>query len=601
MGDDHLKPYLYALSRFMAEGHVCLPIKHALLQDEDFWIEYHGGKPENLRFPENSGLLGKDDSALKPFVFHHEKLYLHRYFHYESRIIERIETMHQKSRQELSARWNELQQHKDKIREFLQDMEATATQPPTQSNDGNEALLQAWLRQVSVITGGPGTGKTTLIQRIVKMMRILDPHLTFAFAAFTGKASGKMREKLEDLLSENDHAPSTIHRLLGPKGLNSNFFKAGKDKPLKYKVVIVDECSMIGTPLFAKLLDALSDDTRLILLGDADQLPSIDAGTIFGDLCKALDSTPPAQSPSTAFSYCAELFKSGGNTLPADATPGILSRLTQNYRFPLDSHIGKVVQQVIHSEADVVTQIGTEPAVLEWDKTYSDATLKNFCHKFIPYILEPDIKTAIDKFNKVRILCAVNSSDQGVDALNAAVETILKRILREEPYKVKLNTQNAFYEHQPIMVTKNDKELNLFNGDVGIVRKLSDDGPLMVCFPSTDPSEIGAYWKDGKFQGFKAIQPAVLSDRTTVYAMTIHKSQGSEFNDILIVLPKLEEQRLLTAELLYTAITRWKDKTEEDTVGGKVVLQSTPEVLEKTIQNRIDRISGIQGRLSINL
>ena len=590
MQDEQLKPFVFALSKFMENGHVCLPINE-LPEDDEFWADYESGRPKNANFPDSSVLLGKDDKETKPFVFHKGKLYLHRYFFYESQILERIRALHQKSLDLYPDSINLLKTRKADILDFLSEGDSATAHSDAnnaQTDWGRVALIMALLQHITIITGGPGTGKTTLIKRIVKLLRQLDPNITFAFAAFTGKAAGRMREALADLPTAVDQAPNTIHKLLGSKGMDSKLFKHHKDNPLPYKVIIVDECSMIGTPLFAKLLDAVQEDAKVILLGDADQLASIEAGTIFGDLCKTLSQNSD---------FCNESLRALINEflppnapLPDSSKPGILIRLLKNFRYRPDSPLGIFTRNLISGEPGALPQLlEKQHEEFELDDAYSEEKLKAFCENYIAYILEPDIKSALDKLNDVRILCAVNASEQGVDALNEKVETILKRKVKKEA-NIILRTGDEFYEHQPIMVTRNDAALNLSNGDVGIVRRTEPEGPLMACFPCIDPKEKGAVFVDDEFKGYKAINIGFLSHRSTVYAMTIHKSQGSEFKNILIVLPKSVEQRLLTAELLYTALTRWKGD-------GKVILQSTRDVLEMTAGARIHRISGIPDRL----
>jgi len=267
---------------------------------------------------------------------------------------------------------------------------------------------------------------------------------------------------------------------------------------------------------------------------------------------------------------------------------GQLIRLLENFRFHAGSPVGRFTRALRAGDTDQINfLLNKQEKELQFDPTYSEEVLVEFVKRYIEYVSEPDIPTALEKLNKVRILCAVRQSEQGVERLNERVATILKKLLKE--HQITLRTDKDFYEHQPVMVTRNRRELGLSNGDVGIIRLV--DGLPKACFPCKSPTEYGAVVKDGMFLNYKAISVGLLTERETVYAMTIHKSQGSEFDHLLVVLPTGTDNRLLTRELLYTALTRMKD-------GGSIIIQGTNDTILRATERRIKRLSGIVQRLS---
>jgi exodeoxyribonuclease V alpha subunit len=590
-GHSELKPFLFALSSRMSDGHVCLPTQE-LPEDDEFWSEYPDGKPVLPDFPQNTEWVGQSVSDMKPLVLHDNMLYLTRYFDYESRIIGKIRQLAVAGRIRRQERMERMLQNKEyvlsKQSAYGTSYERSAAELPDWKQ---AAIMMAWMNNFTIITGGPGTGKTTTVKRIIELFRELEPGLSVAFAAPTGKAAVRMEESLGTAVGK--HKPVTIHVLLGSKGTDSHFFKHNASNLLPYDVIVIDESSMIGAPLFAKLLDAVGEDTRIILLGDSDQLASVDTGSLFGDLCYALRDKENRFSaeelnfinqfvPTARLIPDSQILEVGDHLFS-----GHLIRLLENFRFRSDSRVGSFTSALKEADTTQISEfLKSNDKELRFDATYNEEELNEFAGHFLHYILEPDIPKALEKLNMVRILCAVRQSEQGVERLNQRVETILKKLLK--PHKVKLQTDQDFYEHQPVMVTRNMRELGLSNGDVGIIRQV--DGLPRVCFPCKNDSEHGAVIQDGHFMHYKAISVGLLSDRETVFAMTIHKSQGSEFDQILVVLPTGTENRLLTRELLYTALTRVKDK-------GSIIIQSTADTILRAAERRIKRLSGIATRL----
>jgi exodeoxyribonuclease V alpha subunit len=578
-----LKPYAYLLSRKLAEGHICLHLNKR--------VEVAGELPpfcENLpagsKPLQHLPLVAKGGSDTQPFVLYQERLYLQRYFRYETIFLNRIRQFLASEKEVLNDRLEMLETN----RAFISNLFAAG--PPFAAEGGDPANWQlsaavtGVLNNFTIITGGPGTGKTTTVAKVLAILYFLDPSLKVALAAPTGKAAARMAESLRNTKLPVDDtitaqfqslAPSTIHRLLKSKK-DSPYFVYNADNPLNYDVVIVDECSMIDVALFAKLLDAIGKGTRLILLGDKDQLASVEAGSLFGDLCQAqehlnmftagrlelINSFIPDERRKIPASHIKE----------QDPHPLFqhLVELRRSHRFSGDKGIGKFSKAIIANDQQAIQgflQPGADEQVLI-DQSYSKDLFAHFVADYSAFIVEEDIRTALRKMNDLRVLCAVREGEEGLYAINKHIEKILhdKRLIR-------VNAE--FYENRPIILTRNYYEHGLFNGDTGIVR-MDEMGMLMAWFEDSNGD-------------LKAILPGYLTEAETVFAMTIHKSQGSEFKEVMVILPRAKDVPILTRELLYTGVTRAKQK---------VFVQASAEVLMLTAERFVERASGIGQRFT---
>jgi len=508
----------YALSSKLSEGNICIDIeaykeelpiifadqktKESFKEnDSKFWVS----QEDFAKQCTEGGYVTHSDAELKPFVIQNGMAYLHRYFQYETHIIENVKRL------------------KNNFR---------------------------------IITGGPGTGKTHSVSTNLIKLFSNNIDIKVALAAPTGKAAARMNESIkkfaEDQQGDIDNRvknkltslnAQTIHRLLGYIP-NSVFFRYNEKNRLPYDVLIIDECSMIDGALMAKLLNAVNDKTKLYLLGDKDQLASVEAGSVFGDLCRSKDFV---------------LLK------------GRVEVKSKNWRFDNNKGIGKFSKEVITGSFGDISNYATDKQITI-DTTFSTELFNKYAILYKEYICEPDIKTAIQKLNKIRFLCVIKEKKQSVSEVNKQVQAYLAAHIDGFNPRVE-----GFYHNQPIMITKNDYQLGIFNGDVGIIRKesTSDGETFFVHFETVD-GEI------------KKIQAGYLNHYDTVFAMTIHKSQGSEFENVVVMLPEEQGEKLLAKELLYTAVTRAKNK---------VLIQTSEKVLKKCVEKSVSRASGIEKRL----
>lgn len=449
------------------------------------------------------------------------------------------------------------------------------------------AALAAVRKRFTVISGGPGTGKTSTVVKILALLleQAGETPLRFALAAPTGKAAARLKESIrlmkekldcgDDVKARIPDEVTTIHRLLGAVG-NSIRFRHSRENPLPHDAVIVDEASMVSLPLMAKLATALKPEARLILLGDRDQLASVEAGAVLGDICGG-SRLEPFSGEFSAFAA-----KVAGETVPAGAGKKSLPPLAdslvvlkKNYRFGEASGIGEVSRAVNAGDwVQSVSLLGegagkdismrSLPKAADLIKSLSGEVIEGYGR----YLAAETPGEALAAFDTFRILCAVRQGMHGVAGINRLVEEILAEKGLIEP-------RNRWYTGRPVMVTANDYGLKLFNGDVGLVLPDPElEGETRVFFPATDG-------------GVRSFSPIRLPAHETVYAMTVHKSQGSEFERVLLMLQESDSQ-VLSRELVYTGITRAK---------AYVDIWGSEEVFRTAVSRQIQRTSGLRDAL----
>jgi exodeoxyribonuclease V alpha subunit len=578
-----------ALSLAVSAGHVCLmlaALAAAGREDEPASrLDLAGWRAALLA----SGIVGTpQEPGARPLILDaDDRLYLHRYFDYERRLATRL-TQARHAGADAAAASPELRARLGEL------FSANAARLAGAADWQQLAAALALRGRLTVISGGPGTGKTTTVVNLLACLIALDPDCRIALAAPTGKAAARMTDAIRQraqhlpapLRDKMPDSSSTVHRLLGvtPAG-----FVHDAAHPLAIDALVVDEASMLDLALATQLLEAVPAAARIILLGDKDQLAAVESGAVFAEL-----SIDPTLTPGCV----AELAAMTGTPAaaiapPAAATPSALQDcavwFTQNYRFASDSGIGRLAHYVNSGlasaavawlreagDADVAwladaSQAGDAAALHAMDAGYA-AYARTVA-------ADPTQVAAItDAFAQFRVLCALRDGPRGVAALNATLTRRLREALQRPGPDDRFDGPGAspWFAGRPVLVLANDYVLRLFNGDIGIA--LPDaTGALLVHFPDAAAPD-----------GFRAIAPVRLPRHETAFAMTVHKSQGSEFDGVLVMLPE-QRSRVLTRELLYTAITRAR---------RRVTLVAQAGVLEQAIETSTQRHSGLLTRLA---
>jgi exodeoxyribonuclease V alpha subunit len=368
---------------------------------------------------------------------------------------------------------------------------------------------------------------------------------------------------------------STLHRLLGARP-DSVYFRHQRDNPLPVDVLVVDEVSMVGLALMAKTVDALPPTARLILLGDKDQLASVEAGAVLGDLCFGGGRFAPEFQTRLA-ALTGESLPRGRTTPPPLADAIVLLR--HSYRFGAASGIGALARAVNSGKPVEAMAVLMNPPHddIAWRTLHDPAELPTQLAEpvvtgFAPYLQAVQDGAGpvavFERFNQFRVLSALRKGPFGVEALNRLCEAALRE-------RGLIHPRHSGYLGQPVMIVRNDYNLRLFNGDIGITLPDPEEPERMKVF------FLGS---DGALRGFA---PARLPEHETVYAMTVHKSQGSEFDRVLVVTPN-ESSPVLSRELIYTALTRAKQQA---------VFYGTPAVFAAAVERRLRRSSGLRDRL----
>nr|WP_253219658.1 exodeoxyribonuclease V subunit alpha [Pseudomonas chlororaphis] len=549
-----------------------------------------------------------EQARQRPLVLSGKRLYLRRYWAYERRIDNAL-------RQRLAVQ----EETPADLAERLGGLfgAAKATGPVDWQK---LACALATRGAFSIITGGPGTGKTTTVVRLLALLQApaveAGKPLRIRLAAPTGKAAARLTESISlqvRSLSVDDSVrekiPSdvtTVHRLLGNRPGTRHFrHHAGNRLPLD--VLVVDEASMIDLEMMANLLDALPVHARLVLLGDKDQLASVEAGAVLGDLCR--DAEAGWYSPQTRRWLEAvsgeQLADSGLQEDNAGTHPLAqqVVMLRHSRRFGEGSGIGQLARWVNQQQAEEARRLlaarshadlyglslkGEQDRALERLLLEGHGDGPQGYRHYLSLLRgqRPPVDTALEDprwtawardvlqaFDQFQLLCAVRKGPWGVEGLNQRITAAL--------FKARLiESDQQWYEGRPVLMTRNDYGLGLMNGDIGIALKLPEhegaqDGRrvLRVAFPRNDGQG-----------GVRFVLPSRLNDVETVYAMTVHKSQGSEFAHTALILPEALNP-VLTKELIYTGITRAKDWFS--------LIEPRAGVFEEAVRRKVKRLSGL--------
>ena len=529
-GEDRGEVVLAAaiVSNLAGQGHTCADL-NAVAKDGAHW--FLAGSLEGLVLPEpeawlatlaSSPVVGSSGDYAPLILDDHGRLYLFRYWEYQRRLAERILEMAHESR-------------------FM------------------------------VISGGPGTGKTYKVARILaRLIRTADERREdpprVLLVAPTGKAAARLRDSIVEakratgdaaigcersVIERIPEEALTVHRALRWSSVDPTRFLHNADNPLPADVVVADEASMIDLALMTKLVEAVRKEARLILIGDKDQLASVEAGAVLGDICNA-----------------------GGREGERDSVNSELSKsiihLVHNYRFGENSGIGNLSRAINSRNPDEALDI------LEGDRfddvglihTPNPASLVRAIANEVldrrrALLDEDDPAQRLVMLRDYGVLCGLRNGPMGADEINRLVE-------REVVSRDRVRARDGWYDGRPVMITRNDYKLKLFNGDMGVSCARSSGDDMGVAFDSPG--------------GVRLISPARLGELATAFALTVHKSQGSEFDHVALVLPQ-KSSPVLTAELLYTAVTRAK-KT--------LTVYAAREIVREAILTTVLRFSGLR-------
>ncbi len=580
------------LTHLEGHGHTCLPVQALVASDatDTLWPAALHAELEPLQAlmpPPRleawlptlaaSPLVRQEDhpDLGQPLVLantnNKPRLYLRRYHQYEQTVATTLQT---RTAQVLPINESE-------VRRWLQRLFAhPAPRPDAEGEmvDWQQVACALALRgRVSIITGGPGTGKTYTTARLLALLLATHPQpeqLRVALAAPTGKAAARLKQAIDDsLLGLQDRVGNdlplatltrrigsarTLHALLGARPDTRRLrFHAGN--PLDIDVVIVDEASMVHLEMMANLLSALPPSAHLILLGDKDQLASVEAGAVLGDLCRHADAgqysadTLAYLAATTGFTLPAR-YRAAAPTPPRIAQHTVMLRHSHRFQGPIGElaaavnagNASKAESLLQQREADVLyANEHSDPAqVVELALHGRPGGAGSFRHYLERLRIGPDTSESADHerwarevirdFDRCRLLCAVREGDWGVSGLNQRVVRALSQIGWLTP-------RGTWYAGRPVMVTRNDPDLGVFNGDIGIT------------LPATDGSDLRVYFAEGPH--LRSVAVSRLANVETAFAMTVHKSQGSEFEHTILVL-SAHSGAVLTRELIYTGLTR---------------------------------------------
>ena len=540
----------------LEEGHICLPINP---QDNPL-----------TRYPPSAHVVAEDSQdEHKPLCIYNNRLYTRRMFVHEQAIRSLIA-------QRLSRSVNIHSEQLSRARELADRLFTTW-------NRQKLAALMALQRYFFIISGGPGTGKTTTVVRILALYRRMFPEMRMAIAAPTGKAAHRLQSAMRTTIQTQEELRelelptevSTLHRLLRRHGLGGGFYH-NRDHPLPVDLLVIDEASMVGLELMSQTLEALTPDARILLLGDHNQLASVEAGAVLGELCAAGEQI----SAAVLNTLTDKIPLSGAPLQPVSPSRSgplmdAMVEFQDNYRFASESGIGRLARLVVAGAAkDAIEYLQSATT----SDTQNSVRWSLLNHEDITRLLRTEIleymgpicrshhepEEALRKLDGFRILCATRSGILGVHNINRLARYTLEQAgVLSSHYRMAPGT--------PIMVLRNDYHLGVFNGDTGIV--IQKDRDLFCYFESPHPAESG-----------RLIPLRMLPPHEMCFAMTIHKSQGSEFDRTVLVLPD-EDNPLLSRELIYTAVTRARKTLH--VIGGA-------EILRGAIERRIQRVSGLR-------
>lgn len=560
------------------DGHVCTPF-------DDLAAAHADHSPDEvLRHLLASRMVAEASEAQPlPLLIDDEgRLYLYRHFAHELRL---AANLRRRCAALPAASGDALQRQLDRL--FPGNPQQARATPDWQKL----AVALAWRSRLTIISGGPGTGKTTTVVALLACLLHENPQLRIALAAPTGKAAARMLEalrrraaalpaELRELMPKESH---TLHRLLGSTQ-EAGRFRHDAENPLPLDALIVDEASMLDLALACRLCEAVPPAARLILLGDKDQLAAVEAGAVFAEM--SADPTLSAACIEELAALTATLPEQIRPPPPIAPTPlhDCVVWLSKSHRFATTSGIGRLAADINAGrgvEACAWLSSADDPSIGWLHAGNSDPAARleaAIVDGYRPYFAALAARHAdgatqrralFAAFDCFRVLCALRETERGVHAINAMLTREIKQIGDDG----RANPRSPWYPGRPVMILRNDYVLKLFNGDIGI------------CLPD-ESGELQVWFPEGQ-TGFRSVAPIRLPEHEDAFAITVHKSQGSEFASVLLLLPE-QPHRLLTRELLYTGVTR---------ASQKVLIVGSREVVIGACAKPTRRHSGLIARL----
>lgn len=538
-----------------------------------------------------------DGAPTRPLVSSSGRLYLRRYFDAERRLARRVDGLLGQGMESTLA---------PSTIELFARLFPT---PEERAIDWQAAAAAVALRSpLTLISGGPGTGKTTTVCRILALLLDQHPDLDIALAAPTGKAAARLAEAIGAQLESLPIDPATrkrlprqattLHRLLGYRPHDESF-RYRADHPLECDLLLIDEASMVDLLLMDSVLDALPPSARLILLGDRDQLTSVETGFVFGDLCQVGGAAGHGRALRNFWRRLAGRPWPGGTAKgkPSTSPPPLLDTTVElriSFRFRKQPGIGALARALREGDGEAAVAVLAAPNMgevrlvpLAEGRDPLGAVLTPIAEGLNDVLTSDSAAEALDRLGRFRCLTPYRRGPWGVIALNRRIEHFLAeqapavpgRPTPGEGWLAESADAPHWYRGRPLMITRNDPQLGLYNGDLGICWTAEGtDDRLEAYFPAPEG-------------GIRRFPLAKLPPHETAWSMTVHKSQGSEFDQIVLVLGG-HDTPLLGRELLYTAVTRAR---------RSVFLVGEADLVRRATHRRAERSSGLSQALGLAL